>query len=277
YVAATSQVMVRDANGTWGTPVQVGTGTIQQVLMDPDNWRIAYAVDERHVYVTTDGGAHWADITGATGATGSLPAQGLETVALAKVPAKDLRVTLHDGTSFDVSLKDATTLEQIRSELEVQSRTNPASATSKRLTVTFDSASGKLSLKDGTAGAHALTIEALYDSTIGAELGIVGNTAGDTLQGGAIAASLLATTRLADIGAGGVRLATGASGKHLHITFSDGSTPLDVDLSTAGTLADVIDRIQMQSRSGNPAVARVQASLGPGGQLVLVDKTTPVI
>ena len=276
YVAATSQIMVRDANGVWGSAVQVGTGEIQQVVMDPDNWRIAYAVDASHVYVTTDGGANWADITGAPGATGSLPANAMQTVALAKVPAKDLRVTLHDGSTFDVSLKAALTIEQIRSAIEVQSRATPTGA--KRLTVTFDVASGKLSLKDGTAilgGTHALTIEALYDSTAGADLGIIGATAGDTLQGSALAAPVIGTTRLADIGAGGVSLAKGASGKHLHITLSDGTTTFDVDLTGATTVAQVIDKIQVQSRTtaDDPATARVQVTLGADSKLVLTDKT----
>ena len=211
YVATTKQITVRDANGRWGAPVTVGTGTINQVVLDPENWKVAYAVDDRHVYVTTDGGAHWADITGVPGAAGSLPVSDLKTVAIAKVPAKDLRITLRDGSSFDVSLKDATTLEQIRSAIEVQSRTDATSALSKRVAVTFDSTTGKLSLKDSRAGAGAFTVTALYDSIAGADLGITGvAAAGDTITGGSLGVGLSDATLLATLNGGaGVRTFAG--------------------------------------------------------------------
>src|SRR6185436_17859544 len=177
-----------------------------------------------------------------------------------------------DGASFDVTLKDAATLAQIRSEIEVQSRTVASDAATTRVSVTLDSATGKLRLKDLTAGANEFALAALYGSTAGSDLALTGISAtGDTIQGGSIAASLVRATRLADIGAAGVNLAPGTGGKHLHFTLGDGSVTFDVDLTGAITVGDVIDKIAEQSKSaGN---VRVEATIGAGNQLVLTDKT----
>jgi hypothetical protein len=41
-----------------------GGGTIRDVVLDPDEWRSAFAVDSNQVFRTTNAGASWTDITG---------------------------------------------------------------------------------------------------------------------------------------------------------------------------------------------------------------------
>src|SRR5262245_15716697 len=41
-----------------------GASIVQDVVLDPDDWRSAYVVDMNHVFRTTDAGATWTDITG---------------------------------------------------------------------------------------------------------------------------------------------------------------------------------------------------------------------
>jgi hypothetical protein len=42
-----------------GQPAIAGAGQILDLVMDPDDWRTAYAVDSRNVYQTTDAGLNW--------------------------------------------------------------------------------------------------------------------------------------------------------------------------------------------------------------------------
>src|SRR5262249_40405289 len=37
---------------------------VHDIVLDPDDWATAYAVDATHVYRTQDAGEHWQDITG---------------------------------------------------------------------------------------------------------------------------------------------------------------------------------------------------------------------
>src|SRR5207245_8387295 len=70
----------------FGADVSIpSAATITRIVVDPSNWRIAYAIDETHVFVTTDGGTTWVEITGAATRTGSLPLDRLNGLTLAKV------------------------------------------------------------------------------------------------------------------------------------------------------------------------------------------------
>src|SRR5262249_36492511 len=88
YVAAGRRIWVREndpkASFTEGGLLP-GAGTITSIVMDPENWETAYAVDDKHLFVTTDHGVTWTDITGAPARNGALPADGLWSVELAKV------------------------------------------------------------------------------------------------------------------------------------------------------------------------------------------------
>jgi hypothetical protein len=45
-------------------PLPAGAGTIRDVVLDPDDWRSAFAVDSNKMFRTTNAGASWTDITG---------------------------------------------------------------------------------------------------------------------------------------------------------------------------------------------------------------------
>src|SRR5262249_30149020 len=41
-----------------------GAGPVRDIVLDPDDWKSAYVVDNDQVFRTTDAGATWTDITG---------------------------------------------------------------------------------------------------------------------------------------------------------------------------------------------------------------------
>lgn len=53
----------------------VGGGVPRDIVLDPDDWQTAFVVDRQSVWMTTDAGASWANITGNLNAlvTGALP------------------------------------------------------------------------------------------------------------------------------------------------------------------------------------------------------------
>ena len=71
YVARGNQISVRsvnddDAPGAFTSTEPPGSSrlsNINDIVLDPADWMTAFAVDETHVWVTTDAGAHWQDIT----------------------------------------------------------------------------------------------------------------------------------------------------------------------------------------------------------------------
>lgn len=65
YVGSGSQVFVRSTDGAALTATNPpGAGRIIDVEMDPDDWMTAYAIDTNSVFMTTDAGTNWSDITG---------------------------------------------------------------------------------------------------------------------------------------------------------------------------------------------------------------------
>ena len=75
YVGSQNRVWVRSVAGgnlTQGGPITTAAGsaatTIRDVIVDPDDWAISYAVDESgRVYKSTDTGVSWNDVTGNLG------------------------------------------------------------------------------------------------------------------------------------------------------------------------------------------------------------------
>ena len=72
YAGSGNQVFLRSSNGGSLAPTSDIVGaddepaaTIRDVVVDPDDWMIAYAVDKKgRVYQTVNGGADWNDTTG---------------------------------------------------------------------------------------------------------------------------------------------------------------------------------------------------------------------
>jgi hypothetical protein len=67
YVGSGSAVFLRTTAGaalTQTAALPAGASTVRDVVIDPDDWRSAYVVDDNQVFRTTNAGAAWTDITG---------------------------------------------------------------------------------------------------------------------------------------------------------------------------------------------------------------------
>src|SRR5262249_35830314 len=129
YVAVGDTIWWRDTAGNFTAPgvALPGAITITSIVMDPANWETAYAADDKHLYVTTDHGQHWYDITGQPGRNGALPADGIFSLELVKVMSPtggktdpniaDLQIQLKSG-SFNVNLANATTFGDVKAAIE---------------------------------------------------------------------------------------------------------------------------------------------------------------
>jgi len=67
YVGSGSAVFLRITAGADLAPtaaLPAGAGAVRDVVIDPDDWRSAYAIDSNQVFRTADAGASWTDVTG---------------------------------------------------------------------------------------------------------------------------------------------------------------------------------------------------------------------
>ena len=65
YVGTTTgQVFVRGETGGFNLRTTGGAGQIDDVILDPDDWQTAYVLQGSQVFLTTDGGQNFTDITG---------------------------------------------------------------------------------------------------------------------------------------------------------------------------------------------------------------------
>jgi hypothetical protein len=74
YVGSGTAVFLRTTAGaalTQTAALSAVPGFVRDVAIDPDDWKIAYAIDNNHVFRTGDAGATWTDITGNLTALGA--------------------------------------------------------------------------------------------------------------------------------------------------------------------------------------------------------------
>ncbi len=66
YIGTQQDVLVRTTTGAPLTDASAypGTLTIENIVLDPDDYQIAYVADSTSIYMTTDAGATWTNITG---------------------------------------------------------------------------------------------------------------------------------------------------------------------------------------------------------------------
>ena len=167
----------------------------------------------------------------------------------------DFRLTLRDGSTFDVALGSADTIADVASAIE----------TATAGVVTVDTTGAGLQLTDGSAGATTFAVTALNSSQAAADLGILTT---DTNADGVIAGSrVLANlnSRLLKNLNGGTGASAGAGGS-INITNRLGATTA-VNLASAQSIDDVIKGI-------NAAAAGVTATLNTAGNGILLTDTT---
>jgi hypothetical protein len=85
YAARGSTIYVRQPDGQVRSKSTGGTD-VTSIVLDPDNWQVAYAVDRQKVWTTTDGGTTWNSITGSLD---ELHARPLKCVQLIKTTSGD--------------------------------------------------------------------------------------------------------------------------------------------------------------------------------------------
>jgi hypothetical protein len=87
YAARSNAIYVRtstNAGNSFDYSASVSTD-IQSIVLDPNNWKVAYAVGAGAVYATVDGGKNWKNITGQLAPFNS----GLDAVQLIKANGHD--------------------------------------------------------------------------------------------------------------------------------------------------------------------------------------------
>lgn len=164
---------------------------------------------------------------------------------------KDFRVTISDGSTFDVSLTDA------RNVGDVVNAINTASG--GKVVASVPTGGNGISLADQT-GSGSISVAALNGSTAAADLGLAKTGTGGTLAGSDVVSGLNTVLISSLNGGKGFSLGT------ISIQNRAGASA-NVDLSSATTVADVIKTI-------NAAGINVTASLNDAGNgIALTDKS----
>ncbi|QDT66557.1 flagellar filament capping protein FliD [Calycomorphotria hydatis] len=165
-----------------------------------------------------------------------------------------IRITDRAGNAADIDLSGAYSVNDVVSAIN----------DSSGILITASTSGGSLVLTDGSGGGGSISVVDLAGGSAAADLGIAGSIAGDTLTGSEVytVTGNFALTQLND----GNSIHT-ASGDDLRITARDG-TNIDIDLSSAVTVQDVIDAINDDTDNEG----KVTASLS-NGRLILTDNT----
>jgi flagellar hook-associated protein 2 len=167
----------------------------------------------------------------------------------------DLRITRRDGVLLDVNISSAESIGDILDLIN-----NHANNADGLLVASISGDGTRLVLTDSTGGAGDLAVDALNASDAALDLGLLGSGSADTLTGGRVIAGIN-TVLLASINGG-----AGVPAGSIEITDRSGGSST-VDLSSAETLADVIDLI-------NAAAVSVTASVDSSGTGLLLTDTS---
>lgn len=168
----------------------------------------------------------------------------------------DLRITLKDGSTIDVNLATAKTVQDVLTAI------NSNSQNSGNLTASISGDGDKLLLTDSSGGGGTLNVAALNGSKAAQDLGILGNEqAGGVLTGGRLLAGLNSVLLKNVRGGQGV-----ATPGQIQLTDRSGATA-SVDLSAAQSLGDVVTAI-------NSAGLGITASINAQGHGLTLSDTT---
>lgn len=166
----------------------------------------------------------------------------------------DFQITLKNGSSFDISLGSASTLQNVLDDI------NNNSGNGGKLTATISGT--HLVLTDTSGGAGTLTVTSLSGSNAAKDLGILGTEQGGGVLTGKRIISGLDTVMLQDIN-GGAGITTPGS---VQLTDRSGATAT-INLSGANTLNDVITAI-------NGAGLGLNATVNTANDGIVINDTT---
>jgi hypothetical protein len=168
---------LRAFDGTsWSADFNSGS-TITQITVDPKNWRTAYAAGaDGKIWLTINGGDSWTNLTDAARGASGQPTGALRTVQPIAIDTPDLHFHLRGGQDFDVSLRGAATLGDIKTFIEAQA---PKSGNNAPLvTVTLTPGTGMQfsfvvkDLSSALISPDTFAITASADSPVVRELGL---------------------------------------------------------------------------------------------------------
>ncbi len=99
YVASGSKMYLRAPGSalTETSSLPAGAGTIITIALDPNNWHTAFVSDGAHVYMTTNMGANWQDVSGNL-TNPQVPGTWVTLARLAVIPGSGMDAVLFAGS-----------------------------------------------------------------------------------------------------------------------------------------------------------------------------------
>ena len=175
---------------------------------------------------------------------------------VASVAGDDFQITQRDGTSFNVDISGAETLQEVINLIN--------SATGNTAVVaSYDREGNALLLTDTSGGAGNFSVTSLNGSSAASDLGILKSVASDTIEGDDLNPQYIARcTKLDDLNGG-----EGVDAGRIKITDRSGAS-CEIDLSQAETIGDVLDAIN--SATGVNVTASINSK---GNGILLTDNT----
>ena len=168
----------------------------------------------------------------------------------------DFQLTLKDGSTVDVGIAAATTVQDVIDAI------NNDSENGGKVTASLAANNKSLKLTDNTAGGGTLAVSALNASHAAADLGILGSEQGAGVLTGKRTQATLNSVLLANLQGGS---GTGTAGS-IQLTDRSGQSA-SIDLSSAASLDDVVTAI-------NNAGLGLSAAINSAGDGLQVTDTT---
>jgi flagellin-like hook-associated protein FlgL len=170
--AQTVEDMLNDINGS-------GTGVVAQINSTGTGINIVNSIQGTQMTIGENGGATAADL-GVRSYGPSTPLSQLNNgTGVQTVPGGDFQITRTDGTTFNVSLTGATTVQDVIDDINTASGGTATAGVG--VTASFATTGNGITLTDTAGGTGNLTVTPLNSSAAAAELGLtVAPTAGGT-------------------------------------------------------------------------------------------------
>jgi hypothetical protein len=271
--SATTLQGVLDAINAAGTAVQLNRLTAQ---IDPDNGQAILLRDSKSLgqdlKVTALNNSPAAFELGLlkTGAKGALLGNPLSDIS------NDLRVTLRDGTSFDIDLTGAATVQDVLDTLNAQFF---------GFTAGLNAAADGLVLRDATVGAGTFAVTALNGSFAAADLHLNVASVGGVINGGTLTPGTFRLDGRGDndvlkgsdgddtlIGGGGADAITGNGGLDLVVATADLNMTLTNTSLVVGAETTTLSGVEQARLTGGDSANTIDASAFSMGTVYLMGR-----